>query len=156
MIALALYQPEIPQNTGSMMRLCACLGAPVHIIEPCGFVWDDRKLKRAGMDYLALAEICRHRSWEAFCAAEAEARILLLTTKGACSYLDFTYRPGDILLVGQESAGVPAEVHAMADARLVIPMRPGARSLNVAMAAAMVMGEAARQIKGVQHGANAA
>ena len=145
---LALYQPDIPQNTGAMLRLAACLGIGVDLIEPCGFVWSDRRLRRAGMDYLEGVALTRHESWTAFqtvLAAQARGRLVLLTTSASTSYAEFAFRPGDTLLVGRESAGVPAEVHAAADARLVIPMRPGVRSLNVALAAAIVLGEALRQ-----------
>jgi tRNA (cytidine/uridine-2'-O-)-methyltransferase len=142
---LALFEPDIPQNTGSLIRLGACFGVPIDIIEPCGFLWSEPKLKRAGMDYLAEADITRHASWSAFRAARAGARLVLLTTKGAVDYLDFAFSPSDILLLGRESAGVPPEVHDAADARLLIPMRAGLRSLNVAMAGAIVLSEALRQ-----------
>lgn len=144
---IALYHPDIPQNAGSLLRLGACLGIAVDIIEPCGFLLDDRKLKRAGMDYLDLAEMTRHRSWEAFLAAR-QGRLVLLTTKASDSHLDFAFRPDDILLLGRESVGAPDEVHAAADARICIPMRPGARSINLAMAATLVAGEALRQTHG--------
>lgn len=144
---LALYQPDIPQNTGAMLRLGAALGVAVDIIEPCGFLLTDRGLKRAGMDYLKSAQMVRHASWAQF-RAGFSGRLLLLTTRGAMTYTDFAFQPGDTLLVGQESAGVPEEVHQAADARLVIPLRPGMRSLNVAQAAAMVLGEALRQTGG--------
>jgi len=144
---LALYQPDIAQNTGAMIRTCACLGVPVHIIEPCGFPFSDKGLRRGGMDYIEAAEITRHNSWEHFEAWRKKRgkRLLLLTTKGAVSYFDFLFENDDILLVGRESAGVPDEVHKSADARLKIPMNKGARSLNVGVAAAMVLGEALRQ-----------
>lgn len=142
---LALYQPDIPQNTGTLMRLCACLGVELHIIEPCGFVFSDRHLKRAGMDYLDQVALTRHASWEAFRETTAGQRLVLLTTKGATPYTDFSFKPNDILLLGRESAGVPDEIHAAADARLLIPMAPGFRSLNVALSGAMVLGEALRQ-----------
>jgi tRNA (cytidine/uridine-2'-O-)-methyltransferase len=144
---IALYQPDIPQNAGTILRLCACLGIEAHIIAPAGFPTSDRAFRRAGMDYLDTVTLMRHSSWQAFEAwRRAENhRLLLLTTAGSRSYLDFTYRPDDILLVGRESAGAPQEVHDCADARLVIPMRPGLRSLNVAVAAAMAAGEALRQ-----------
>ena len=145
---LALFEPDIPQNAGTLIRLGACLGVPVDIIEPCGFLWSEPKLKRAGMDYLAQAEVARHPSWQAFRAARTGQRLLLLTTKGATPYTEHIFRPGDILLLGRESAGVPEDVHAAADARLLIPMRPGLRSLNVALAAAMVLGEGLRQTQG--------
>jgi tRNA (cytidine/uridine-2'-O-)-methyltransferase len=145
---LALYEPDIPQNTGALIRLGACLGVPLDIIEPCGFLWSDGKLKRAGMDYLDQAEIVRHASWPAFLAVCPAARIVLLTTKGDQIYMDFAFRPDDVLLLGRESAGVPDFVHARADARLRIPLRAGMRSLNVAQAGAIVVCEALRQTKG--------
>ena len=162
---LALHQPDIPQNCGAIIRLAACLGVGLDIIEPCGFLLDDRRLKRAGLDYHALAKVTRHRSWAAFRTARqtaaratadeglgAPGRLLLLTTQGDRPYIDFAYRPDDVLLLGSESAGVPADVHAAADACLVIPLRPGCRSLNVAQAAAMVLGEALRQTRGFPGG----
>lgn len=142
---LALFEPDIPQNTGALIRLGACLGVPVDIIEPCGFLWSEPKLKRAGMDYLDQALVVRHQSWAAFQAARAGRRLLLLTTKAAEPYTGFEFHADDILLLGRESAGVPQSVHDAADARLVIPMQPGLRSLNVALSAAMVLGEALRQ-----------
>ncbi|WP_293550851.1 tRNA (cytidine(34)-2'-O)-methyltransferase [Parvibaculum sp.] len=151
LMRLALFEPDIPQNTGTLIRLGACLGVPVDIIEPTGFPWGDRALKRAGLDYWELADVTRHVSWEVYLAAHpatvcpATARLVLLTTKSAEPYTGFAFRPGDTLLVGRETAGVPPEVHAAANARLTIPMRPPARSLNVAVAAAMVLGEALRQ-----------
>jgi tRNA (cytidine/uridine-2'-O-)-methyltransferase len=141
---LALFQPDIPQNCGAMLRLAACLAIPVDIIEPCGFILDDRRLKRAGLDYLSHARFTRHRSWDDFQAAR-HGRLVLLTTRGDRSYVAFRFRPGDTILVGRESAGVPQEVHEAADARLVIPIKAEARSLNVAQAASMVLGEALRQ-----------
>lgn len=145
---IALYQPDIVANTGTLARLCACLGLKLVIIEPAGFTWDDSKLRRAGMDYLDIATISRAPSWEQFCETSKGQRKLLLTTQAALPYTTFEYRPDDILLLGRESAGVPAEVHTAADARLTIPMMQGARSLNVAMACAMVTGEALRQTRG--------
>lgn len=146
---LVLYQPDIPQNAGTLLRLGACLGIAVEVIEPCGFVWDDRRLRRAGMDYLAGVELTRHRSWQAYSALRQKKgeRLVLLTTRGDRSYIDFAFAPGDALLLGRESAGVPEDVHAAADARLRIPLRQGQRSLNVAVAGAMVLGEALRQAK---------
>jgi tRNA (cytidine/uridine-2'-O-)-methyltransferase len=141
---LALYQPDIPQNAGSLMRLCACLGVAMDIIEPCGFLLSDRNFRRAGMDYRAGVDLTRHDSWETFREQQA-GRLILLTTLGAQPYDKFTFAPGDTILVGRESAGVPEAVHGCADARLLIPMRAGLRSLNVAQAAAMVLGEALRQ-----------
>jgi tRNA (cytidine/uridine-2'-O-)-methyltransferase len=145
---LALYEPDIPQNTGTILRLAACLGVEAHIIEPAGFPVTDRAFRRAGMDYLDRVEIVRHASWETFetWRAAAGARLILFTTRARVSYLDHGFRRGDVLLFGRESAGVAEKVHAAADARLVIPMRDGLRSLNVAMAAAMAAGEAMRQI----------
>jgi tRNA (cytidine/uridine-2'-O-)-methyltransferase len=141
---LALYQPDIPQNAGALLRLGACLGVPVDIIEPCGFVLSDRRLKRAGMDYLEAATLVRHDSWASF-LARRQGRVVLLTTRASEAYRRFAFRRDDILLFGAESAGVPPPVHAAADARLRIEMKPGVRSLNVALAAAMVLGEALRQ-----------
>ena len=146
---LALYEPDIPQNAGSLMRLGACLGVGIDIIEPCGFLLSDRNFRRAGMDYLQSAEIRRHESWVQFRSdIRPASRLVLLTTKGNLAYTDFAFAPDDILLVGRESAGVPQQVHDAVDARLTIPLRPGLRSLNVAQAAAMVLGEALRQTNG--------
>ena len=148
---LALYQPDIPQNAGTILRMAACLNVPVHLIGPTGFDSSDRALLRAGLDYLDRATVHRHRSWYEYkrgTEADGLARVILLTTRADLSYLDFAFRPGDTLLLGRESAGVPEEVHAAADARLRIPMRDGMRSLNVAVAAAMVLGEALRQTAG--------
>jgi tRNA (cytidine/uridine-2'-O-)-methyltransferase len=144
---LALFEPDIPQNCGAILRLAACLGVPADIIEPCGFLWDDRRLRRAGVDYLARAEVTRHESWAAFERAR-RGRLLLLTTGARQGYLDMRFEAGDTLLFGRESAGVPDDVHRAADRRLRIPLRPGERSLNVALAAAMVLGEALRQTDG--------
>jgi tRNA (cytidine/uridine-2'-O-)-methyltransferase len=141
---LVLYEPDIPQNAGTLMRLCACLGVPLDIVEPCGFFLDDRRLRRAGLDYLDRAELTRHPSWAAY-RESARGRLVLLTTQGARPYTDFAFAPDDNLVVGRESAGVPPAVHGAADARLAIPMRQGLRSINVALAAAMVLGEALRQ-----------
>lgn len=141
---LALYQPDIPQNTGAILRLGACMATPVDIIEPCGFLMDDKRLKRAGLDYLDLAQVRRHVSWEAYCQAH-QGRLVLLTTKTDCRYDRFAFQPSDSLILGRESAGVPQEVHDRVDQSVTIPMAPGRRSLNVALAAAMVLGEALRQ-----------
>jgi tRNA (cytidine/uridine-2'-O-)-methyltransferase len=141
---LALFEPDIPQNAGALLRLGACLGIAVDIIEPAGFVLGDRRLRRAGMDYLALAELRRHESWASF-LAERRGRIVLLTTRASLAYHRFAFRPDDTLLLGRESEGAPAAVHEAADARLRIPIRSGSRSLNVALAAAMVLAEALRQ-----------
>lgn len=148
---LALYQPDIPQNTGTMLRLAACFGLAVDIIEPCGFVFDDRKLRRAGMDYLEHVEMRRHSSWAAYLGwreglGAAAGRLVLLSTAGTLPYAQAAFRPTDSLLIGQESAGVPPDVRAAADLALRIPMRPGLRSLNVAVSAAIVAGEAMRQL----------
>jgi len=147
---IALFQPDIPQNTGTILRLCACLDVEAHIIEPAGFPVSDRHFRRAGMDYLDNVRLCRHQSWQAFeqWRHDTGCRLLLLTTSGERCYLDQRYQADDVLLLGRESAGVPNEVHAAADARLVIPMAGGLRSLNVAMAAAIVLGEALRQTEG--------
>ncbi len=141
---LALYQPDIAQNAGAMLRLAACLGVPVDLIEPCGFVFGDAKLRRAGMDYLEHVALVRHVSWTAF-RPTLPGRLVLLTTKASIVYTEAAFRPDDTLMVGRESAGVPDDVQEAADLRLRIPMRPGLRSLNVALAAAMVLGEALRQ-----------
>jgi tRNA (cytidine/uridine-2'-O-)-methyltransferase len=148
---IALYQPDIPQNLGSILRLCACFGVTCHIIEPCGFILDDKRLKRVAMDYATLASWHRHLSWERFRdAAQAQsARIVLLTTKAPTSCYTFSFHPSDILLLGRESAGVPEAVAQQADARVVIPLTPPARSLNVALAAAIALGEGLRQTNGI-------
>jgi len=145
---IALYQPDIAQNTGTILRLCACLGVEAHIIEPAGFPTSDRAFRRAGMDYLDQVVLVRHVSWPAFerWRQDAGVRLILFTTQGDRSYLDHAYTADDVLMFGRESAGVAPEVHAAAAARLMIPMRPGLRSLNVAMACAMAAGEALRQI----------
>lgn len=141
---LALYEPDIPQNAGALLRLGACLGVAIDIIEPCGFVLGDRRLKRAGLDYGDRAELRRHRSWERF-LAEKRGRLVLLTTQGTLLYHRYRFRPDDTLLLGRETAGVPEAVHRAADARLRIPLRAGMRSLNQALAAAIALGEALRQ-----------
>jgi len=144
---IALFQPDIPQNTGNMLRLGACLNVPVDIIEPCGFPLSDRGLKRAGLDYLTIAAMKRHDSWETFLGQLGpDARLVLLTTTSASPYTDFSFSENDIILMGRESAGVPENVHDRADARLYIPMAEDARSLNVSSACAIVTGEALRQL----------
>jgi tRNA (cytidine/uridine-2'-O-)-methyltransferase len=144
-VRLALYEPDIPPNAGAMMRLAAVMGVGVDLIEPAGFVLSDRRLRRAGLDYLDTVRLTRHRSWAAFQGARSDGRLVLLTTAAETVYTTFAFRDSDILLVGRETAGVPAKVHAAADARVRVPMVAGLRSLNVALAAAMVLGEALRQ-----------
>lgn len=142
---LALFQPDIPQNAGTLMRTAAALGLPVDLIEPCGFILDDKRLRRAVMDYYDRLDLTRHASWSGFLRDRKPSRVVLLTTHGATPYCDFAFRPDDTLMVGRESVGAPPEVHDAADARIVVPMKPPARSLNVAVAAAMAIGEALRQ-----------
>lgn len=142
---IALYQPDIPPNTGTIIRMAACLDVPVHIIEPCGFPFGEKSFRRAGMDYIDQSKITRHQSWEDFLTAMGSSRIILLTTKSTKPYTEFEFQKDDILLLGRESAGVPDKVHARADHRLIIPMAPETRSLNIALSAAMVLGEALRQ-----------
>jgi tRNA (cytidine/uridine-2'-O-)-methyltransferase len=148
---IALYQPDIPHNTGAILRFAACVGVGVDVIEPAGFDLSDRGLKRAGMDYVERAALRRHASFETFEAwRSAEGgRLVLLSTKADHSYLDFNFQPEDVLLFGRESAGVPDSVHDRAQARLIVPMRPGLRSINLAMTVAMVTGEALRQAGGL-------
>jgi tRNA (cytidine/uridine-2'-O-)-methyltransferase len=144
---LALFQPDIPQNVGAAVRLAACLGVILEIIEPCGFPLGDRALRRTALDYGSADSLVRRASWDDFWAAEAraEGRLVLFTTRGALPFTDYRFEAGDTLLFGRESAGAPDDVHAAADARLVIPIAAGARSLNVVNAAAMALGEALRQ-----------
>jgi tRNA (cytidine/uridine-2'-O-)-methyltransferase len=149
---LALFQPDIPQNLGAALRLGACLGVAVDVIEPCGFPLSDRAVRRAAMDYTERAEMVRHAGWGEFLTAR-QGRLLLFTTRAAEPFQAHEYRASDILLFGRESAGVPDEVHAAADARLFIPMAAHARSLNVVTAAAMALGEALRQTNGFPSGA---
>jgi tRNA (cytidine/uridine-2'-O-)-methyltransferase len=145
---LALFEPDIAQNAASLIRLGACLGVGVDIVEPCGFLFTDRGFRRAGMDYLELAAVTRHTSWDAFRTGRTPGRLILLTTKADRAYTDFAFAADDTLLLGRETAGVPDAVHAAAEARLRIPLRAGLRSINVAQAGAMVLGEALRQTKG--------
>jgi tRNA (cytidine/uridine-2'-O-)-methyltransferase len=147
MIRIALFEPDIPQNAGTVLRFCACLGIEAHLIEPAGFPITDRAFRRAGMDYLDKVRVVRHPSWDAFetWRRRDRLRLLLFTTQAPMPYLGHCYRSDDILLFGRESAGVPEAVHAAADVRLTIPMQPGLRSLNIAMAVAMAAGEAIRQ-----------
>ena len=147
---LALFQPDIPQNTGTLLRLGACLDLPIDIIEPCGFIFNERAMKRAGMDYLNLANYRRHNSWQDFLEyreqhPEEYGRLILMTTKASIPYTDFKFESNDIILMGRESAGVPDSIHQMVDSRLIIPMNQNARSINVAVSAVMVIGEALRQ-----------
>lgn len=162
---IVLYQPDIAANLGAILRLCACMGVPCHVIEPCGFPFDDKRMKRSGMDYIEQVELVRHGSWEAFRSWQRDAwqrgdvieadvsratcrapRLILLSTKATTPYTQFQFQKNDMLLLGRESAGVPNEVRDACDAAVTIPMQPPARSLNVAMAAAMCLGEALRQI----------
>ena len=153
-LRLALFQPDIPQNAGTILRTCACLGVGADLIEPAGFPTSDRHFRRAGMDYLDAVSLARHASFSAFeiwrastaGPGTAPRRLVLLTTAAETDYRAFAFQDRDVLMVGRESAGVPPEVHAAADARITIPLRPGFRSLNVAVAAAMVLGEALRQL----------
>jgi tRNA (cytidine/uridine-2'-O-)-methyltransferase len=151
---IALYEPDIPQNTGTILRLCACLRLDAHIIEPAGFPVTDRAFRRAGMDYLDQVALTRHASFKAFeeWRKRERLKLVLLTTAAETSYLDHVFRDDQVLLFGRESAGVPQAVHAAADARLRIPIVAGLRSLNVAMAAALVAGEALRQTDGFRIG----
>ena len=144
---IALHQPDIAGNVGTILRLAACLGVPVDIIEPCGFPFSDRALKRSAMDYAGSVEVARHADWAAFDAARS-GRLVLLTTAADLTLVNTRFEAGDIVLLGSESAGVPAEVHDRADLRVRIPMRPGFRSLNVAVAAGIALAEALRQTKG--------
>ncbi len=147
-IDIALYQPDIPGNTGTILRMAACLGLTVHVIEPAGFDLSDRGLKRAGMDYLEQAALVRHLDWAHFNAwrIAQNRRLVLLSTKAAQPYTSYAYKPEDILIFGRESAGVPENVHALCEERIIIPMVEGARSLNLALSVAMAAGEAIRQI----------
>jgi tRNA (cytidine/uridine-2'-O-)-methyltransferase len=142
---VALYEPEIAGNVGAVLRLGACLGAGVDLIEPMGFEWDDRRVRRTAMDYIDHVSITRHAGFDVFCQTLGGSRLLLFTTKGAGSAYEFAFRPDDVLLFGKESAGVPAEVAALADARLLLPIRAEVRSMNLASAAALALGEAMRQ-----------
>lgn len=147
-LRLALFQPEIPQNTGAAMRLCACMGLPLEIIEPCGFVWDESKIRKSAMDYIDHVTLNRHKSWDNFIETRKDSRIILLTTKSNQSYLDFSFQAGDILMAGQESAGAPPYVHEYCgENRITIPMAGAVRSMNVVNACSMIVGEALRQIK---------
>jgi len=146
---LALFQPDIPQNVGACIRLSACFGVDLHVIEPTGFRFDDRAMKRAALDYGPLSHMTRHADWEAFQADRPAGRLVLLTTKGATPLPDFVFQPDDTLLFGKESAGAPDYVHAAADARVVVPLRPEARSLNLSVTAGIALWEGLRQTGGV-------
>lgn len=148
---IALFQPDMAPNVGSMIRLAACLGLPLHIIEPCGFPLDDKRMRRVAMDYFDAAQLVRHDSWQAF-RAVVQGRLVLLTTRSTQSYTEFAFREDDVLLLGQESAGVPDFVREAVDAAVTIPVRPSARSLNLVQAASMVVGEAMRQTEAFYKG----
>lgn len=143
---LALFEPDIPPNLGTLLRLGACLQVPVHVIEPCGFPFSVQAVRRSALDYLEHAEILRHASWEHFLAERPAGRLLLMTSKGAEPYHRFAFREDDIIIMGRESQGAPDYVHQAAEARLVIPIKPGLRSINIATAAAMVLGQALSQL----------
>ena len=151
MISIALYQPDIPQNAGTILRLAACLSLKVHIVEPAGFVWSQKQFRRSGMDYLAQVETVRHANYETFASAHESSRLVLLTTQQGEDYTQFEFADDDILLLGRESAGVPQSIHDGVDARVTIPMARDVRSLNVAVACAMVTGEALRQTRGFSY-----
>ena len=142
---IALFEPEIAGNVGAILRLCACLGAAVDLIEPMGFKWDDRRVRRTAMDYIDHVEFARHPNFDAFRMSIERRRLILFTTKSQCSAYDFRFFPDDVLLFGKESAGVPAAVAEICDARVLLPLRPQVRSMNVATAAALGLGEAMRQ-----------
>lgn len=146
MITVALFQPDIPQNLGAMIRLCACVGAGLEIIEPCGFIWDERKIRQSAMDYFDKTKIIKHMSWNHFLDLyQGQRRIILMTTKTDQYYNNFTFQDGDILLAGRESAGVPQDIHSALEHHLGIPMQDGFRSLNIVNATSMILGEAMRQ-----------
>ncbi len=145
---LAAYQPDIPQNTGALIRLCASFGVPLELIEPFGFPWDEKKVRVSAMDYFDLVTLTRHSSWQKFQAHFAPQRVVLLSTKASVDYTEFEFRPDDVLLLGRESAGVPEDVHLSVPARVKIPLHPAARSINMAMAGGIVLAEALRQTNG--------
>ncbi len=147
MVSIAMFQPDIPQNVGAMMRLAACMDVALHIIEPCGFPWNPRKIQQAGMDYVAEADVTRHNSWDDFVKFTSERRMILMTTHGAVDYCDFQFQDGDILLAGSESQGAPEYVHTHAEVRIKIMMRTGLRSLNIVNATSMILGEGLRQVR---------
>lgn len=145
--SLAFIHPDIPQNIGAAMRLCACLGAPMHVIEPTTFAWKDKEFRRTGMDYVTHAQLTRHMSWDDFTTNTAPARKILIETDADTCLWDFEFQPGDILMMGSESRGAPPYAYAQADARIVIPMVQGVRSMNVVTAAAIALAEAIRQTR---------
>ncbi|MCK6419157.1 MAG: tRNA (cytidine(34)-2'-O)-methyltransferase [Alphaproteobacteria bacterium] len=147
MPALALYEPDMALNVGAAMRLAACMSVQLHVIEPCGFPWSRQKMRRAGMDYMDLAQVTRHRNWDDFSNSTAPRRLVLLSTRAAQPYVDFAFQSDDILIAGRESSGVPEFVHQQAAARILIPMAESTRSLNVVNALSMVLGEALRQTR---------
>lgn len=148
---IALYQPDIPQNLGAMMRLCACTGTSLDIIEPCGFLWNERKIKQSAMDYFDKIDLTRHNNWDNFFDTyQGQRRIILMTTKSSAPYYDFQFNENDILLAGRESAGVPEDVHKVVDGRICIPMKGDFRSLNIVNATSMILGEAIRQTEWVK------
>ena len=148
MLSIALYQPDIPQNVGAMIRLCACMDTGMEVIEPCSFPWNERKIRQSAMDYIDHVDIVRHTSWDAFTSAHSKRRrVVLMTTKAAVPYVDFEFSNDDILLAGSESAGVPKYIHDAVDARILIPMHGGMRSLNIVNASSMILGEALRQTR---------
>lgn len=146
---IALFEPEIAGNVGAVLRLCACLGAAVDLIEPMGFEWDDRRVRRAAMDYIDRVSVTRHAGFEAFRATTGDARLVLFTTKSSEPAYRFAFRPDDVLLFGKESAGVPATVAEACEGRVRLPMRPQVRSMNMATSAALALGEALRQTGGL-------
>lgn len=146
-INLALFEPDIPQNVGAAMRLCACLDVTLHIIEPCGFLWQPRKIAQSGMDYIHHVDLMRHDDWDCFIKWANDRRLVLMTTKSAQSVYDFAFQDGDVLIAGSESTGAPDYVHDAAKGRICIPMHGAMRSLNVINASAMIVGEALRQVR---------
>lgn len=146
MLRLCAFQPDIAQNLGAMIRIGACFDVPVDVISPCGFPFSIKALRRSAMDYADIAEVVHHDSWDAFCANRGPGRVVLLTTAGETELWDFAFQPGDTVMMGRESAGVPEDVHAAADARLSVPMPGGGRSLNVAVTAGIAVSEALRQL----------
>jgi len=148
-IEIALYQPDIPQNTGTILRTAACLGTPVHIIEPAGFQWSLKSFRRAGMDYIDQVAISRHDSYAQFMDEMAERRLILATTKASQAYTAFEFQAGDVVMFGRESAGVPQEVHDAINHHITIPIRPQTRSLNIAVSVAMISGETQRQLQSI-------